>query len=117
MVYKMFHQPVFYRHNANGYQYLNDDESDSEDYDDDDYSSDDNSDIDIQGGTVQSVLFDTNSFNQVEAKEWLNQHGYIPIKFESTPNYLRYRLQDPHQFERIRTIKTNDGVDLLIGFY
>lgn len=67
---------------------------------------------------IQSVLFDKNYWTLDEAKRWLRDNNLKPLKKEhTTKRFYRYRIRNPHEFSRIRTIKTHDGLDLLIGFY
>jgi len=66
---------------------------------------------------VQSVHFKKSSWTSAQARVWLKEHGYKPIKRgESTKNYLSYRLHDPKRYKRIRTKATGKDIQLVIGF-
>lgn len=67
----------------------------------------------------QSIVFFTNKgWNESSARKWLKIHNLIPIKSvdKHLPNQLRYRLVNPDKFKRFRTIATNDGINIIIGF-
>lgn len=65
---------------------------------------------------VQSIAFD-NSWESRDARLWMKKHNHIPIKRgHRTPNQLRYRIQDPKKFARIRAKKISDGITLYFGF-
>ena len=67
---------------------------------------------------IQAVLFNVNYWNTENASIWLYNHHLYPIKpFHITKNFIRARIHEPSLFKRIRTIKTNEGIDLIIGFY
>jgi hypothetical protein len=67
---------------------------------------------------VQAVIFDKNIWNILGAHQWLIHHHYYPIKSPHiTKHFIRFRLNDPKQYKRIRTLKLPNGIDMLIGYY
>lgn len=71
--------------------------------------------------TVQAVIFSKKDWSTEDARKWLFEHDYRPIKrVDKTKNFLRYRLKDPKQFKTFRTrpLKTKDGrrFQLVLGF-
>lgn len=66
---------------------------------------------------IQSVLFNVNYWTLPTARTWLMKHHLHPLKkVDITHNYYHYRIKNPKQFKRLRTIKTHDNLDLIIGF-
>lgn len=66
---------------------------------------------------IQAVLFDRIYWDIPEAYSWLVEHNFKPIKAaHSTANYIRYRLKLPSKYRRLRTLKTHQGISLIIGF-
>lgn len=65
---------------------------------------------------IQAIIFDNKRWLVSEAKRWLTQHGYKPIKpVHRTVGFLRFRLQDPSQFSSFYIKKLPDGIELVIG--
>jgi hypothetical protein len=65
---------------------------------------------------IQSVLFNRTIWNKSSAKDWLKNHHLKYNKVDVKPHYLRFRQVEPGCFERFRTKKTENGIDLVIGF-
>ena len=66
---------------------------------------------------IQSVEFNRCCWDIGTALTWLRNHNLHPIKNpDITKNFIHFRIRNPHQFKRIRTIKTKDNLDLVIGF-
>ena len=59
------------------------------------------------GTTIQSVLFDSSTWGEDEAREWLSEHDLKSTKLDATDNKLRFRQKDPSTFqeESFRIIK------------
>ena len=67
---------------------------------------------------IQAVLFDRNYWTITQSKKWLAVHHLHPIKpVHATKRFYRYRLHLPSDFRILRTHKTGDHMDLIIGFY
>jgi hypothetical protein len=67
---------------------------------------------------TQAIIFDKFYWSPLETRKWLIMHHLIPIKpMHETKKFYRYRLRDPKDFKRIRTIKTKDHLDIIIGYY
>lgn len=57
---------------------------------------------------VQAILFSHSHWNADEARQWMKDHLYKPIKrVHKTAIYLRYRIQDPSQFNSYKTVSTS----------
>lgn len=65
---------------------------------------------------VQSVLFDKKEFSNKEAKLWLRQHDFTPIKLDITENLRRFRIREPIKGKRFRTIEFDDAIQAVIMF-
>jgi len=69
---------------------------------------------------VQSVLLRRSHFTLLEAKKWLEKHGYSHRKVDVTPAYFRFRQRDPGPLEalhwRARTVQLGE-IGYLIIFY
>ena len=66
---------------------------------------------------IQSVLFDKNYWDIFDSINWLHYHHLYPIKSPHiTKKFIRYRIKDPKYFRRLRTIKTKDHLDIIVGF-
>jgi hypothetical protein len=46
--------------------------------------------------TVQSIAF-PKSWKQIHIHSWLRYHNYHPIKEDSTANFIRFRIRQPHR--------------------
>jgi hypothetical protein len=67
---------------------------------------------------IQSILFNKDEWDIFDSHQWLIQNNIYPVKSPHvTKKFIRYRIKDPNKFKRLRTIKTDDGIDLIIGFY
>jgi len=65
---------------------------------------------------IQAVIFD-NSWIPSLARRWLKNHHFKAMKrVHRTPNYIRYRITDPEQYESFVTKKIGVGIQLIIGF-
>lgn len=56
------------------------------------------------GSDVQSIIFDSDKWDQEKAKAWLKDHNFTSAKVDETPNTLRYRQHDPGGYIRFRVI-------------
>lgn len=65
---------------------------------------------------VQALLFDRKRFNLTRVRSWLSKHGYSPLKFHITINYIRARLEEPSKRHHYRIIEFKPGVKAVIGF-
>ena len=63
---------------------------------------------------IQSVSF-PRTFTSIDARRWLKRNNLIPIKrVDKTNNFLRYRIQNPKDFNRFSILKAK-GVNLTLG--
>jgi hypothetical protein len=66
---------------------------------------------------TQAILFDRNYWTDSKAKTWLRNHNYSPIKpVHTTNNYLRYRLTEPSNHIRYRTIVLGNRIKAVVGY-
>src|SRR5678809_408401 len=63
----------------------------------------------------QALLFDRRRFNQRTAQSWASAHGYKPIKYHTTPNYVRARLRRPVTGGVYRTRHLTGGIRAIVG--
>lgn len=55
-----------------------------------------------------SILFRRDKFKLKDTVKWLDDNEFIPIKsVHRTPEYYRYRMDDPKKF---KTFKTDDTI-------
>lgn len=67
---------------------------------------------------IQSILFDMNYWSPKEARQWLKQHDFIPIKrVHRGRQFLHYRLRESEIFDRLRIKKVGKNIEFIIGFY
>lgn len=46
---------------------------------------------------LQAILFHRPQYDRLRVSSWANKHGYRPIKYHITPNYIRARLHQPNK--------------------
>jgi hypothetical protein len=65
---------------------------------------------------VQAVLFHKDKFNTKQARKWLKDNNFTPIKrVDITDKYRRYRIIQPdYKKYNYRTKKTNKNIDFII---
>lgn len=55
--------------------------------------------------TAQSILFKADKWTPAEARKWLKGQGYKPIKkAHITDYYIHYRIKEPDNTKKYRTI-------------
>jgi len=65
--------------------------------------------------TIQSVIFDKDKYDVLEAMAYLRHHNIKPIKAPHiTENYIRMRISPPN-FSHYITKDLHNGVKLIIG--
>ena len=78
---------------------------------------------------VQAILFSHSHWNADDARRWMKDHlrirvtpsvVYKPIKrVHKTAIYLRYRIQDPSQFNSYKTVSTSYAgrdIEFILGY-
>lgn len=66
---------------------------------------------------IQSVVFNKNEWNLIEARKWLNKHNYLnDYLVDEKPFTYRFRQIEPSNFNRFVTKKLPNGIDLILGF-
>ena len=55
---------------------------------------------------TQAVLFGINDWNTSDCRNWLYNHGYIPLKRVHKTSFFRYRILQPNYKKYIYRIKT-----------
>ena len=64
---------------------------------------------------LQSIHFEKSKFTVEEAKKYLRDNGYKPIKdLHIEGNYIKSRLRVPH-FKSYRSKKLDNGIILIYG--
>lgn len=71
----------------------------------------------INKSVIQAILFNRSWWNEHDARLWILKHSFNPIKIAISDNFIHYRLREPSEFSRIRTITTTRGIEIRIGFY
>jgi hypothetical protein len=67
--------------------------------------------------SLQSIYFERYFWNYNEAINWLNKHGFEPLKVDIKETQFRFRMRDPKRFKRFITKKLNKkGIYFVIGF-
>lgn len=70
---------------------------------------------------IQSILFNKSYFTPEEAINWLYNHDKKYLKIDESKHFLRFRLNDPKKYSRIRTKRVTkngvyEGIDFVFGF-
>lgn len=67
---------------------------------------------------VQAVLFDKSKYTTASAGNKLKNMGFKPLKkAHITTNKIRFRIEEPEQFDHFATLKKAHGIELIIGYY
>jgi hypothetical protein len=64
-------------------------------------------------GALQTVLIPKHKFDLEQAKGWLEGHHYPFHKVDETPDYFRFRQQEPVKGAHYYSKKLPNGVDLV----
>ncbi len=66
---------------------------------------------------IQAILFEKRYWKISEAKKWLKEHKFKPLKYDITKNLYRFRLIDPKKFKKFRIKKFAFGlISFVFGF-
>lgn len=67
--------------------------------------------------TVQTIIFDKETFDATKAKEWLANNDFKNPGVDETQESMRYRQRDPGDFKEnsFRTIEIAEGIKAVIG--
>lgn len=67
---------------------------------------------------IQALLFDRKYWTTLKCRNWMAAHKIKAIdKVEQTENFLRYKINDSDKFESFTVKKTDNHMDIVIGFY
>lgn len=67
---------------------------------------------------IQSAIFDKDKWSIFDSHQWLIKHFIYPIKSPHvTNNYIRYRINDPEKYNRLRFQQIAPGINFVIGFF
>ena len=59
----------------------------------------------------QAILFPIDKYTTADARTWLDNHGFKPIKHvHKTKHFYRYRLKQPRVGARYYIIKMRNGI-------
>lgn len=59
----------------------------------------------------QAIIFKRDVWAQKDAKSWLRNHGYTPLKaVHVTTNYLRYRIFNPLPGDVFRMVNLGNSI-------
>lgn len=63
---------------------------------------------------LQAILFDKSKWSSTQAMRWLKKYDFVPIKkAHVTKNYRRYRLVEPKESFKYRTIRIGKDTGIL----
>jgi hypothetical protein len=65
---------------------------------------------------VQSIVFDKSEFTIKQAKKWLKQHNYKISNLDKTETTLRFRQEDPDNYNDFRVKNITPSIMLVLGF-
>jgi len=66
---------------------------------------------------IQAILFDNKYYTTQEARKWLYDNDFKPIKkVHKTDKYLRYRITEPNNKDKYRIKKINNNINFIIGY-
>ena len=65
---------------------------------------------------IQSIGFKRSMWTPTQAKKWIKDHGFKPMKMAIEKNYIKFRFQLPSEFKKIRTKDVGDGIHFIFGF-
>jgi hypothetical protein len=66
---------------------------------------------------IQSILFDRNKYNLPSSYDWLSEHNIKPLKnAHITKDYIRYRIVEPDNSRKYRTISLTNDIKAVIEF-
>lgn len=70
------------------------------------------------GAEIQAVLFDADKWDIFGSHLWMQKHGIYAVKSPHiTDNFIRYRIQNPDKYTRLRTKQVSPSIQFIIGFY
>ena len=74
----------------------------------------------MKSENIQAILFSTNSPQYSISKERLNFIKKMKIKplkrVHRTEHYYRYRIRDPSEFKRFKSVRINNYIIIIYGF-
>jgi hypothetical protein len=62
---------------------------------------------------LQTVLIPRSKFSLSEATNWVMEHKFHAVRVDMTPQFFRFRQQDPLGSGRCHTQTLKDGVELV----
>jgi hypothetical protein len=70
---------------------------------------------------IQSVLFDKQKWDLIEAMQWLKKHNFIILKVDETLKYIRFRQIEPkflreHEYVKPHIKSIGDGIKFIIYY-
>ena len=72
---------------------------------------------------IHSIVFYRPKWNLTTSKRWIKEHNLKPIKkvhitksVDGKITQYRYRIKNPNLFKKFITKKTNDNINIIIGF-
>lgn len=68
-------------------------------------------------GIVQSIIFNKNRFTANEARKFLIDHNFHPIKpVDVTRHHFRFRLKNPDYLKRFAVKEITTGIKLVVEY-
>ena len=75
----------------------------------------------LNGGIIQSLLFNNKMWDVVDAANWCLNHGHKVIKIDDTVFSYRFRQVSPLTLKRkgyteYKTVKANYGIEFVMAY-
>lgn len=75
----------------------------------------------INGGIIQSILFNNQVWDVIDAANWCLNHGHKVVKIDDGPSVYRFRQVSPLTLQRkgyteYRTIRANYGIEFVMAY-
>ena len=75
----------------------------------------------LNGGIIQSILFNNQIWNVIDAANWCLNHGHKVVKIDDAPSVFRFRQVSPTTLRRkgytdYKTIRINHGIEFVMAY-
>jgi len=75
----------------------------------------------LNGGIIQSILFNNQIWDVIDAANWCLNHSHKVIKIDDGPGVFRFRQVSPLTLKRkgyteYKTIRINHGIEFVMAY-
>jgi hypothetical protein len=70
----------------------------------------------LMAGNIQALLFPLDKYDLDDAFTWAFEHGFRPIKYHITVNYIRLRLMNPVRGARYRVVYLGNNIKAIMAY-